>query len=419
MAIKIKRIEKEFTFKTLITNSTRIKIHGKNREITCKLLKYTEDSLEIDTLEEDVNHLKKGDEIRAYFLFQNNRHTFETKVLRIEENKIVIKQPSGLYKNLKREYERIKADSHVKVNFKLKEKRIELNFPKTENYFPLNEFDLPDNLDYSNMQYLIKDFRKKLQYKVSDNQIIMLRNKAPTTYEEKLMARTGKIIWFPRIDEGLIDQPVLPEEILFKQQDFRFYEEQNGLLSGEIDEKFSRLQKGKLNKGFFSQLYCPVLFNEYFIGYIYLANRIERNQSIGLETVKFVYEFARVLCYSLKVNHYFKAREREISEYEVPIIDISASGLLFAHWEKRLPKELLLHTPINITININNRKLHLESRVMRKFRDLRFCYFGLHFTQIEPEDFRFLFEYIYGKEYIQSCDTLWDEMNEGESAFEG
>ena len=123
----------------------------------------------------------------------------------------------------------------------------------------------------------------------------MLRNKVPTTYEEKIMSKTGKIIWFPSVEEGLVNERVFPEDALFKQDDLYSYEEQEGLSREEIDDKLARIKKGKMNRGFFSQLYCPILYNEYFIGYIYLLNRLERNIEISLDIVKYVYEFSRIL----------------------------------------------------------------------------------------------------------------------------
>ena len=406
MAIKIKRIEQEYTFKTLLTISAKIRIHSNKRELNCKLKRYNEESLEIESPETDISFLKKGDEIAAYFLFQNNKHTFTTRVLEVKRQSFLLKQPNGLYRNLQREYERIKANNEVKVHFKLKEKRVELNFPRTENYFPLNEYDLPDKHDLEQMDVLIADFRKAMQYSVSENKIIMLRNKTPTTYEEQIMARTGKIIWFPTIDDGLINEPVLPEDILFKLRDYYLYESQEGLSVDEIKEKLQRILINKSNKGIYSQLYCPILYNEYFIGYIYLANKTEKLKKIDLEIVKYVYEFAKILCYSLKVNDYFQAQQQEDTVYEIPIIDISASGLLFAHPEKRLPKELLLHTHLDIALVINKRKININAMIMRKFRDLRYCYFGVRFNKIAPEDFRYLFESIYGKKYIAPVNSL-------------
>lgn len=96
------------------------------------------------------------------------------------------------------------------------------------------------------------------------------------------------------------------------------------------------------------------------------------------------------------------------SIFEPEIIDISASGLLFTHSEKKLSELLGLYGDIQLILKVGHRKLQILSRVMRKYEYYGQYFYGIQFLEIEPEDFRFLFEYVYGRPFTEEDDRLWE-----------
>jgi len=60
--------------------------------------------------------------------------------------------------------------------------------------------------------------------------------------------------------------------------------------------------------------------------------------------------------------------------------------------------------------------MEIESMVIRKYKDKNTYYFALKFIKMTPEDFRFLFEHIYGKPYSEKSKPIWEseyiEINE-------
>jgi len=278
-----------------------------------------------------------------------------------------------------------------------------------------------EDFDPSSIQRLIVAFRNKMNNTVSENKIIMLRNRVATTYEEKVMVRTGKIIWIPSIEGGLIASSIFPENILLTHSDLVLYEEENGTPANEIEEKIKQLLQDKFKKGYYSQLYCPAFFNEYMIGYIYLMNTIAQLKKIDVQLLKYVYQFSKFLSHSLVINNYFQAQKSDDTKFETPVIDISASGLLFSSADNDLATELVLHSTLQITLKIQSRKIFVVARISRKFRDSKYFYYGLHFVDITPEDFRFLYEFIYGKSYeldnnvnYESIPSLEDLLSDSE-----
>jgi hypothetical protein len=46
--------------------------------------------------------------------------------------------------------------------------------------------------------------------------------------------------------------------------------------------------------------------------------------------------------------------------------------------------------------------MRLAAGIVRRYKDVNLYYFGCRYTQIAPEDLRFLFEYLYGKPFTDA-----------------
>ncbi|MCK5201731.1 MAG: PilZ domain-containing protein, partial [Spirochaetales bacterium] len=168
------------------------------------------------------------------------------------------------------------------------------------------------------------------------------------------------------------------------------------------------LLKKKRESGIFAELYTPVIYHEYAIGYIRLANNSTRKQAFTNKTLNFAREFARILAFSLEKQGYFSGAELKESKYLPEIIDISASGLLFTHPEKKLSEIMGLYGDLKLILKIGSRKMEMFSRVMRKYKANDIFFYGIQFLEIVPEDFRFLFDYVYGRPFSDDDDRLWE-----------
>ena len=68
----------------------------------------------------------------------------------------------------------------------------------------------------------------------------------------------------------------------------------------------------------------------------------------------------------------------------------------------------MLYTDLQLSITIGPRSMKIGGRVMRKFADRANSYFGLVFLDIKPEDFRFLYDSVYGKPFDPDEDEKWE-----------
>ncbi len=408
MGVKVGRIVKEFVFKSLLDQQIKIDLHGNKKKLSGVLVEVSESRLELECTLQDLEKLEPDEQIRVFFYLQNNYHTFEATVIEKKDGRLFLTHPEGVYKNPQRKFERIKLKTPIEVFFTLQGKRVELNFPKAERPLPEEEPEIAEDFAVAGIQRLTREFRQKMSKIVSTNDITMMRNKIPATYEEKLMATTGKILWIPSVDEDFISVDPFPEERIITKKDLIKYEESFNTPVHIINSKLGNILYEKQKKKIFSEVYCPVLYDQYLVGYLYIANQNEMRKRISRDTIDYLYEFAKVLSYSLELNGYFTSETSGEQRYEAPIIDISAAGLLFAHTLPSLAKDLLIHTDIDLTIKFTDKKLVIGSRVRRKFKDNERCYFGVQFLNFAEEDFRYLFELLYGRPYTMEEEDRWE-----------
>jgi hypothetical protein len=254
----------------------------------------------------------------------------------------------------------------------------------------------------------VKTFRIKIETMTTDNKIVMLRDRMPRSWEEKTIVRLGKSLWIPTTAEDFPARDPFPDERVITKSELIAAEEEAGSAPYVITSKLGNILYEKTKKDIVSELWCPVLYNEYVVGYVHVWNTAARRERISRDVIEFVQQFAKVLCYSLVTNGYFKVENSTERRYEAPIIDLSASGLLFAHTSAELVRELLVHTDLDLSVRLDKRTIPVGGRIMRKFRDAENTYFGLLFLKIEQEDFQFLFHFLYGKEFDPSLEGRWE-----------
>ncbi|MGA2976375.1 MAG: PilZ domain-containing protein [Spirochaetia bacterium] len=408
MGTEVGRIEKEFVFKSLVDDRVPCDLHGSRKEYRCTFSGVGADLLELSPVEGTLEGFTPGEEVRIFFYLKNNYHTFASRVLESSADKIVVQQPPGVYKNLQRKFERVKLQGSLDVSFNLQGTKVELNFPKSDRFSPVEPPEEDVTFDPRRIQEGVKTFRIKAETMASDNKIVMLRDKMPRSWEEKTIVRLGKSLWIPSTSDDFPIRDPFPDERVITKGELIKMEEEAGAQPYVITSKLGNILYEKTKKDIVSELWCPVLYNEYVVGYVHVWNTGARRERISRELMEYVQQFAKVLCYSLVTNGYFKVENSTERRYEAPIIDMSASGLLFAHTSTELVKELLVHTDLELTVRFEKHTMAVGSRIMRKFRDAENTYFGVLFLRIEQEDFHYLFQYLYGKPFDPSQEATWE-----------
>jgi hypothetical protein len=296
----------------------------------------------------------------------------------------------------------------LRLNFSLKGQKVELNFPRSRRFAEVAEPETAEKFDSSSIKSLMAAFRDKIAPQVSYQKIKMMRNKYPSTYEERVLADLGKMLYIPSVEDDFPAEDPYAEGRIITKTELVSYEESFDTPANVITSKLGNLLYEKQKQRLYSELYCPLLYEDYLIGYIHCANHAERRESIGRDILDYVYEFAQVLSYALKLNGYFTLPSRGERKLAGQIIDISASGLLFAHHQESLLNDLLIQTDLEISLKLPGKEIIVSGRVRRKFKDKNWSYFGIQFLKINPEDVRALFRFLYGKPFTAADEEAWE-----------
>lgn len=407
MGLEISRIEKEFIIQALWNKKIPVEVHGRKLKITGIVKTYDEETVELEPNEGSFDVFKDGDALRLYFSYFGNVMTFETRVIRAGDV-LVISFPKRILKNLTRKYERVPAPENVELSFLIKETKVELKFPKSEEYDPVIPPQVDEGFNSSSIIDLVNDFRKKAAGFSDENNIVMFREKEPDSFEEEIIARTGKCLFIPSTAEAFPMSDLDTNGKIITR--YMLYPDPEDVPEGSKEVSRENIDDYLLKKkqlGIVSEICCPVLYHEYAVGYIRLVKKVGSGV-LDKGDVETVHQFSKILAYTLKVNGYFKGEKPTENVYTAEILDLSASGLLFMHTSPSLRSLVVLYTDLKIQLRLGERRMEIYARIMRKYQDGNKTFYGLQFLEIEPEDFRYLFQFVYGRDFTVEDDELWE-----------
>ncbi len=405
MGVETNRIETEFIIKSVVEKNIPVSMHAKRKKINCRIIDYIfEKKIIVKGENGKINDedIAVGDVVSLYFSYFSHVMNFSANVKEITEENLVLSFPTKIYKNLSRKYERVPPPAGSKIVFTVKGEKFQLDFPKTDEY---NAVDYPEfnteEFPVNNIVQLINDFRAKILESASYVNIVTYRKQKPETLEEKLVSMSGRVLYIPSTNQELPefaeagDVPVLGRDVA-----------DNYMEDAEKQLKISNFEKS--SRGIHSEIYCPVLYLEYVVGYIHVQNRDRQKNQLSTEILEYVYQFSKVLAFSLKISGYFREKVETVEKYESTIIDISAAGLLFASNSKKLEKLFYLYTDIDIELFIGEKSIPIRSRIMRKFKNEDNVFYGLIFLDIDENDFEDLFYLVYGRKVTNEDVEKWE-----------
>ncbi len=400
MGQSVSRIEKEFILASLVDMKAPMEMRYRNRWLTCRLGAVEGKNLLMTLDKGGQPQPNPEEEVNLFFKFRGTRMTFRTKILSLEDTSLVLRSPQGIFRDLSRGYERVAPTEDMRITFMIQGQRIELDFPKTVSYDLGDATDEPvvtSNFDASKITRLLAAFREKAQGISSENKIIMFRERRPETFEEKLIAYTGKVFLYPQSMSATVPEKdlILSPRVLSREE-LILSQTNQGVELFTVLNTLVQLNGEKEKKGILQELYSPILYQNYIIGYLYLVTFKEGGRRFSQKVVDFLQQFGRLLAYSLKVNGYFRGEPVKDRVDKAEVIDISASGIQFCLPLQEYDAAFLLFADLEFTLHIGNRDLSIGGRIMRKFNDQGRLYIGIMFLDIAQADRLFLLELLYG-----------------------
>ncbi|HTX72691.1 MAG TPA: PilZ domain-containing protein [Rectinemataceae bacterium] len=404
MATSLKRIEKEFILKAVMDEKIRLLLIAGAGEWPVVVTRIDDEEMSL-THTMPLRLLRRSEHYEFRFVYREQPMAFRSRVLDVKETSIVVEMPQVVYKNLGRRYSRRRPPAQMAVSFSFKGDRYDLAFPVTKEFDPVSEPEPSAHFDPNDIRGLVRDFDTRAQEYASERAVRMFKDRLPESIEEKLIVRTGKIYYLPTAIGGLpVVDPYVRPRIVTKEIFADFLREQ-GVREDLVDDEIIRFERNKRNSGTLSELMVPLIFQEYVIGYVCLINKQVGKPPFDLALLESFHQFAKVLVYSLKINGYFRNAPKKASDFPAEVIDISAGGLLFTNASKELAASLLPGSSIEINIRASGRNVRAGGSVKRAYRDAALVYYGIEYEEIAPEDFRFLFEALYGRDFTDADAT--------------
>jgi len=396
MATPIKRIEKDFLLKVLYDEQSALSLRYGRGEYILKVEQPPKAELWLKA-NRAVSGAQKGSKLELVFDYRGQAISFTAIVLEVKDTLVVTEAPEFLYKNLTRAFSRVSSPLDLKVVFSFHGDRYDLAFPKTLDFEPADLPEYSDVFNPADIKELVAQLSTWSHESATGHKLVMFKDAKPKSIEERLIAQTGKALFIPSTQNEIPSVDTGPKPRLITLDMFKRFIESSGTDKAYVDDATERFMRAKREAGIYSELWSPIQFQEYVIGYIHLWIDAAGKPPFDLAMVDTLHQFAKVLAYSLKMNGYFKSATLKNEPFPGKIIDISASGMLFANSSTTLSGSLLLDSEIDIQLTIGKRVVKTTARIVRRYRDASMHYYGCRYLDIAPEDLRFMFEYLYGK----------------------
>jgi len=406
MATPVGRIEKEFLFKALFDEKLPV-FYIRDRTEYAMILEQPANEELVFRHDRPLSKIKPHSKLSMLFKYRGQVIDFNAELLAQKDELIYCKTPDVLHKNLDRNYLRVDAPPDLKILFTFRGDRYNLEFPKVNEYENIAFDNLAKSIDPKNISVLIKQITLSLKNFSDGFKIVNFKDKKPEIIEERIVSESGKTLFIPSTATFLPKTDPYPKKRIITEDLFKRYLEGTGVGASFLDENCARFLKNKLESGIYSDAWVPILFHEYIIGYIHLWIDKAERPPFDFSILDTIYQFAKVLAFSLKENGYFDHGKIDHQTFEGRVLDISASGLLFAYpLGSSLLSTLLVDADLTVTIEAPQRSINVVAKIVRRFKDKSAGYLGCRFLNMAPEDTRFLFEHLYGRQ-IDSRDTAF------------
>ncbi len=393
MAQTISRIEREFIIKEFIENKLSFELNHGNVQYAARFTGSDEKQLHVDIDATSSQLPQAENNVDVFLRFRGQIMTFRSHVIESSNGTLTLAPPRSMYRDLTRSFRRVIAPSGISIEFQLNEKVITLNYPDSERHELPQAPKVNLGFDASKIAALLSSFRTKAAEYSSENKVVMFRSRKPESLPEKLICDTGRmlVVPFPKNLAELVSDNTRDRTLL--ETDIQRMESESPSQYSELRRQLADYTGGFNQKSLSYELYCPLLFHQYVVGYLYLLQG-KSGKPLSKEVVEYVNEFAKVLVYSLNLNGYFEVREELPAYQDSQLVDMSATGGLFTQAAEGPP--ITLYSQLQIKIKLESRVLETRARVMRKFKDRERVYLGVRFTGLADADFQELHKRLYG-----------------------
>jgi hypothetical protein len=231
----------------------------------------------------------------------------------------------------------------------------------------------------SGIKHLVSEFSQNFSLKV-------FKPGQELSMEERLTKETKKIfLIYDSYEDSIEERRFQEEEILTFGSALDF------LISGgeprkTAEAKLLDLLQQKRNNRIFSECFIPLMLEGEVAGYIRLINDFDYHRSIKPAFAIRAAGYASVLVEALVKYNYFHLDSG--NDFEIPVINVSAGGLLFKLDKPVLNQYIIKNTVLQMSILFPDRQIEARGVVFR-IEDKTLEY-GVKFQEINELDWKYI-----------------------------
>jgi len=393
MAENVNLVETEFILREAQQHNIPIRLHGAGKTISARIVDIKRDSIFFSLQEAEKKNIGAWETLSAYFDFRGTDMTFSSKTVRFDRGQLVLAYPEHLLRSPARKHPRVPCPKGFSLEIMLENEKVHLNYPQCGEYSDVSLPDLREGFDITSMNTLVESFRARLSGMATESKVVLFKERAPETIEEILLAHFGKTLFIPSTKSALPSEDPYPEPRIITAAMVSEYEGASAIMEGS---RFERALVSKIGRAVNAEVWCPIQYFQYVVGYVYLANKADRPISMDFSVVDYAWEFSRILAYYLKTQNYFKPNQKsEPITHAAAIVDLSASGCLLSIPKTTLSMRIKTGSLLDMNIKHPEGVLSSKGRVVRRFDDKEGAYYGVSFLDLEEKDLLVLYPEIY------------------------
>jgi hypothetical protein len=329
---------------------------------------------------------------RAHFIFHNSYHYFNTTALRKDENAILLPMPEKIYKNMLRAHDRVDVRDQVYMKFRIlvsSERQDLANSTRLDERILIQEVAKPEpavERMLAAIRRLVADFAQNFKVKI-------FKEGEQYSLDERIIRESGRIfLIYDSFEDSIEGRRRFEQDVMGIGDAYDFL-----LRSGETRKSAESilldLLQQKRNALVFSESLVPLKLEGEVVGYIRLHNDSEHQRSIKPVHVLRAAKYGEALVEALVKYDYFTLQSGD--QFDVPVVNLSAGGLLFKLDGSALKQYLILRTTLMMTIQTASRLIRANGMIHRIDR-LR-SEFGVKFFVINDEDSHFIDDVVHGR----------------------
>lgn len=405
----VSRIEKEFLIRSIVQNEQPVRFHGISASGTGLITMIDQSMISVTLIDMmDDEPFCAHEHVTGYFDCHGRTYAFETMIRNSRQNELQLDPPGRLLRSLQRKYVRVRKPRDIQIAISLPNEEICLDYPVCPDYVSLDKPSRQTGYQGKNLAEIIKLFKTDIGGKSSKDTIVMFRTKKPDCFEEKLICDTGRVLFIPSTASGLPKVDPYPEGRIITLTQEEKFEDPNYFVEGS---RFEKLLEEKKDRGISSEIWCPIVYYQYVVGYIYAAHT--EGESFDVSMVDRLWDFSRILAAELKKTGYF-ASETTIAQsrgHKPEILDMSPGGMLISLPDRDVRIPVKEGSTFTTTISFGKKTVQCAARVVRRYEGNGAISYGTTFLDLAPQDIMNLYEFLYRRPYADDDPVAHEQIN--------